>query len=262
MNQQPELVLQQPEPSPQKPELFLLEWQTWNSNLSAQPELQSRLGNGLTNRSYLLNSNLGKLVLRINRPESEKLGISRKREALILAQLNQMRGPAIAPEVIYQDKQHRYLVYRFIEGDVWSETDVKDPDNLLRIKAVIDQYQRIDIELEPRDYHQYLINYWQQLERQNRIDSTLEKDWLDFQPGLERLAMQKNKARLSHHDLIASNIVETDSGIRIIDWEYAHLGHPDLDLACINGTSDSQDKDLGNLIYWLNELWHRVSKLC
>lgn len=248
--------------NPGSAEPFLLEWPKWGTGLSDQPVLLSRLGHGLTNRSYLLDSNLGKLVLRVNHPEGEKLGINRSREAWILNRLEALDGPPIGPEVVHQDAEYRYLVYRYIEGAALSEKDSQTAENLTRVRELVSRYQRLQLDIAPRDYRQYLLNYWQQLENRGLIDTQIRNQWQDFQPTLSKLCGQKDQARLTHHDLIASNLIASPSGLRIIDWEYAHLGHPGLDWACIAQNEPHQDPELTDLIFWLNELWHRVSQLC
>jgi len=40
---------------------------------------------------------------------------------------------------------------------------------------------------------------------------------------------------ICHHDMVPENIIETDRGLFIIDWEYAALGHPGLDFLRLYG---------------------------
>ena len=241
------------------PETILEEWQHWSPGLSHQPMPVSELGNGLTNNSYLLDSNIGKLVLRINNPNSFNLGINRKREALILQQLHQISDLRIGPEIIYMDPQYRYLVYRFIDGKIWTQADLNKQQNQMQLQAVITQYQKVHLaSLNPRCYKQYLLDYWNQLEAQKRIDETLQQQWLAFLPELDKADWV---SCLTHHDLTPGNIIETSEGLRIIDWEYAHLGHPDLDRLSMTGKHNQPgDSYPTRLIYWINRLWELLAK--
>lgn len=240
------------DPEQLAPELLISDWQDWGKLLSRKPVLLSPLAEGLTNQSFLLDSDIGRLVLRINHPNSESLGINRQRELLILEALNKLHGPEIAPEVIYSCTDYRYLVYRFIEGRVWTATDASKPDNQQKLKSLIERYQKIDLPIEPRNYKNHLRHYWQQLTEKELVDQTLKKEWLDFLPKLNETNWT---ACLSHHDLIPENIIETADGLKIIDWEYAHLGHPGLDWVSINGIKEQEYSLAPELLYWMNRLW-------
>jgi len=235
-----------------QPEKILENWENWSSGLLNQPIQLSKLGSGLTNQSYLLESNLGKLVLRINNPDSENLGINRQREALILEQLDKIAEIKIGPEVVYQDLNHQYLVYRFIDGRIWTKKDVFKSDNQKRLKQIIDRYQKINLPISPRNYKKYLLDYWQQLEVQGAIDDKIQEQFSAF---ISKLKQQSWTPKLSHHDLTPENIIETQKGLRIIDWEYAHLGHPDLDGSSIGINENTLASEL---IYWMDQLWKFV----
>jgi len=232
-----------------QPEEILGEWKSWNSELLNQPALLSKLGKGLTNQSYLLKSDLGKLVLRINNSNSENLGINRQREALILGQLNRTAGVKIGPQIVHQNPNHQYLIYQFIEGKVWTKIDALKPDNQKHLKQIIDRYQKIHLPIAPRNYKNYLLDYWQQLNPKGLIDDKTQEQFLVFTSKLEQ---QNWSPKLSHHDLTAENIIETPEGLRIIDWEYAHLGHPGLDWASI---SNDKNTLASELLHWMNLLW-------
>ena len=249
-----------PEPPLRQLERILEQWQSWSPALSHRPVPVSPLGSGLTNKSYLLHSNLGRLVLRMNNPNGPDLGINREREALILAALQRLEQPDIGPEIIYQDHRHGrpgrgspgqgYLVYRFIDGRAWTKTDIGRQQNQQRLKKLIARYQKIQLPLAPKNYKDYLYHYWRQLEERGLIDRELQRQWSEFIPTLDCPGWV---ACLSHQDLTAGNIIETANGsLRIIDWEYAHLGHPEIDWAAISGEYCSPASDL---LHWMNRLW-------
>ena len=102
----------------------LAQWQNWDAALSCAPSIASKLSGGLTNQTYLLNSNIGQLVLRIHHPNSGDLGINRHRESVILRFLGSLN---IGPNIVYQHPDHQYLVYSYIDGSVWSEADLTQP---------------------------------------------------------------------------------------------------------------------------------------
>lgn len=237
-------------------EQIISQWQSWGTELCHAPKLSSEIEGGLTNQSYLLNSDIGNLVLRINHPQSQSLGINRLRESVILRFLD---SSGIGPQIVYQQNQQQYLLYRHIEGKTWSDKELRDPDNRERIGRVIEQYQKIDIPLKPRNYSAYLEYYWNQLEQRQLIDTRLRHSWLDFLPKLTRPEFTNWQPCLSHHDLVAENIIETQDGLRIIDWEYAHMGHPDLDWLSATGMAKQANSPASELLFWMNRLWHLLA---
>lgn len=233
-----------------KPEEALTEWQSWGSQLNSAPELRSTIKGGLTNKSYLLSSELGDLVLRIHHPNSESLGINRFRESVILRFLD---GKDICPKVVYQDTKQRYLVYQYVEGRSWTKADLEQQQNLDQLSQLINRYQQIQIPITPRDYKKYLEHYWSILQKRKATDRALRREWQYFLPRLEKEEFTNWTPVLSHHDLTPENIIETEYGLRIIDWEYAHMGHPNLDWVIV---TNEQNGVASELLFWMNRLWH------
>ncbi|MGF7158811.1 thiamine kinase-like enzyme [Rhodoligotrophos appendicifer] len=53
---------------------------------------------------------------------------------------------------------------------------------------------------------------------------------------------------LVHGDIIPENLIRTEGGIMLIDWEYAGLGIPEVDLASIIANCDLTAPEIGNLL--------------
>lgn len=238
--------------NPLRHKTYLQDWAKWSEKIQAQPGVIKRLGEGLTNHSYLIESSIGPLVLRVNHSQGTALGINRKRETQILEKLS----PAgIAPALVYSDPQERYLVYRYAEGQPWKASDLDSADKVKKLQSAIARYQQVELNIEPRNYRNYLQDYWDIIEQRCIETDNLNKQWQEFLPKLEALEKSNYKPVLCHHDLLPENILETGDGLKIIDWEYAHLGHPELDWATISNKDESPASELRD---WLSHLWYLI----
>ena len=94
---------------------------------------------GLTNESYMLVFEKFILVLRINNINSDDLGINRMHEAHILEKL---KNKPFAQNTIYIDKNYRFILYEYIEGNSIDFKKLNDVDKKKLIE-LINSYQEI-----------------------------------------------------------------------------------------------------------------------
>jgi len=226
----------------------LASWEDWPLDLSVPPSVVSQL-NGFTNQSVVLDTGNHRLVLRLNRTNADLLGIHRDQEYLIW---QSVATKGIAPELLYVDKHQDYVVYPFIEGRIWSSADLLNPGQLRRLEEIISAYQTVRPEIPARNYIDYLEHYWQQLASHPGITPGISDQWHQFLPELRAFQESGWVPVLSHHDLIPENIIDDGKRLYIVDWEYAAMGHPDLDVCCINETTQSPVR---SVINWINRLW-------
>jgi len=239
------------------PNHCLKDWPRWSPHLKTPPKIKNPLPQGRTNRSYLLTSSLGPLVLRIHPPNDQALGIDRHREAQILRRLAPTK---IAPILLYQDPNHRYQICHYLPGTPWQDQDLKTPTQRRRLTALIRRYQKIDLDLPPFNYLDHLQNYWHQANARHKIDPQTQAAWQAFTPRLAALQAQITHPVLCHHDLTPANILETPHGLRILDWEYAAPGHPNFDQQTLpppNPTSTPTPTQ--ELQTWLTHLWTLIT---
>jgi len=222
--------------------------------LSDAPVVVRFLSEGETNQSYLIEVSGEHYVLRLDRPEGNHLGIDREREFLIW---EAVAKAGIAPAITYKNDALCFVVYRYQAGRQWTSTDFKHSSQLERLKQLIDRYQTIELDLAPRNYHRYLLDYWSQITEAGLADSRLIQAWKQFLPVLTQFQASDWQPCLSHHDLIPENIIETENGLVILDWEYAALGHPDLDWNYVTG---EQHSEIAQVIHWMDHLWTLLNK--
>lgn len=187
------------------------------------------LPGGLTNRSYIVSDGLRSAVLRLQHPKPASLGISRARESSILQALNH-HAPDIAPKLYFEDAQQRFAVFEHLQGRTWHARDFSDARQRARLLRAIRTYQAVPIALPPRNYAGYLQHYWQQWQRQAPRQAKLyTAPWKRFILRLKRFEQSGYPAVLVHHDLNPANIMDTDQGLKILDWEYAAAGIAEID---------------------------------
>ena len=85
----------------------------------------------------------------------------------------------------------------------------------------------------------------------------LVKKLKEFYPLLEEFQNDNWSPVLCHHDLNPSNIIKTNKGMKIIDWEFAGFGHKKYDLHSI-GLKDGENFFLDELINIINDLWYEI----
>ncbi|WP_193163099.1 phosphotransferase [Microbulbifer hainanensis] len=254
-------------------EIIPPDWQRWSR---VRPSLLRPLTGGLTNRSFLIEANGERLVLRRNSPISDALDLNRSAEA---AALRCADSAGICAPVIYCDPNHQYLVTRFIEGRQWGDPEAASLKQLAQLLRRIHALPAIDVRL---DIEEKIANYWRSI---NRRADFCQKLWELDQNVRRHIAVAHSLSDsdcLCHNDLVMTNlIVANRENLYAIDWEYAAMGDPFYELAVITkehglnrqqqrmliaeylnrpvGKLDEMRLDHWRLIYgYLSALWYAV----
>jgi thiamine kinase-like enzyme len=212
------------------PENALGNWRQWSSEISSKPSIAGKLNGGLSNQSYLLKSDTGKLVLRINGSGSLLPGANRNDE------INIWKAAAkqgIAPTLIFVDPQYRYLVSTYINSDLPAKPQFN--------KAIIDQAfsllkscHQLDVKASSINYVNHIEHYWQIIEAKNQpINPDLIKQRKPIQQTLDSLLQSNTPTGICHHDPVKANFVGTPDRLYLIDWEYACNGLQIMDYAAL-----------------------------
>lgn len=257
--------------SPQNPQQILEKalsnwqvWQTGEATLNRQPEVLQELSGGKTNRSFLVASGSFKAVVRVNAANSVSLGINRYREQKIL-QLLQPTG--FVPKVLFTSDQ--VLVTAYCEGRQWTEADLNNADNRRAVNSMLEQIQSIAApNLKARNYVDYCTDYINQLghsPKQVKSPKLIETI-LSAAAEIDKTVWQPV---ICHHDLVPENIIVTATGLILLDWEYAAMGHPALDyirlyksdLASTNLAYDRHTiEQLATVQNGMDDLWSLVQE--
>lgn len=240
-------------------ELALDTWQDWGMALKSRPVVIAQIPGGRTNLSYQLHAPglPFDLLLRLNCPHGESLGIRRDDEKRIL---ETVAAADVTREARHWSPDNRFTVFRHIDARTWNLRDLQNPHKRDRLLKTLARVHQLEPGTPTRHYQDYLNHYWRQLEAAGMLEADLEKAWRDFWPRLVAFDRAGWTPVLTHHDLIPENILETDERLYLIDWEYAAMGHPDIDRWCLDPAL-VLDPFIHELARWTNELWERVAAI-
>jgi thiamine kinase len=208
----------------------LSSWQQWDIALSTRPVVEKQLQGGRTNQSFLVKADAQYAVVRINAKNSQSLGIDRQREADILLQLQPL---GCVPNVLFISEQ--VLVTEYISGHCWQAEDLNSDRQQEKITRLLHAIQGIPLAKKgtPRNYFNYCQHYIDQL------PLSVKQNEREFIHGLQSITKKIDETDwqpvICHHDLVPENIIESERGLFLLDWEYAAYGHPDLDFYRISG---------------------------
>ena len=192
--------------------------------------LSRQLDGGLSNQSYLLQSDIGKLVLRINGTGSMLPGAKRSDEINIWKAADKQ---GIAPALIFVDPKYRYLVSKYINTKLPPKpqlnTTVVD-----QAFSLLESCHRLNVKASSINYLKHIEHYWQIIEAKNQpINPDLIKQRKPIQKTLDSLLKSKTPTGICHHDPVTANFVGTPDRLYLIDWEYAANGLQIMDYAAL-----------------------------
>lgn len=184
------------------------------------------LPGGHSNSSWLVETEAEQAVLRIDACRVPPPVVDRRRE---LEVLRCAAAAGLAPAVLFADPTTGTLVTRFIAAEVLSAEEIRRPDTLRQVAAIL---KRVHSLPPPPDGYTLAAAgeiYLQAIERPDlhRIARRLvgELESLPVSDPVEN--------RLCHMDPVAGNILRRDGRLMLIDWEFAVSGDPYFDLAAV-----------------------------
>lgn len=190
------------------------------------------LHGGTANAVYRVRTDCGIFVVRLNDISSGLLGVDRRREAV----LHQAAASAgLAPAIVMADAADRFLISEYIDGPTWRHEYMSDPQRLRvlarRIRALHELAPPISV--ERLDLMALLTSHVSRLVAADPSEKPLLDGWLRRAEAiLTSEAMTGRAPCIIHNDLHHLNIIDTGN-LRFIDWEYAGVGDPLFDLACL-----------------------------
>ena len=212
------------------------------------------LKKGMTNRSFLFNCNDRKYIMRIPGEGTDKL-INRKQEANVYQKINNKH---ICDNIVYINPENGYKITEFIEG-----TRVCDPLNIMDVKKCMSKL---------RSFHEMNLQVVHEFDLFRQIDfyeslwdgrKSIYKDYYQTKAHVMSLKpyidSQPQKRGLTHIDAVPDNFLfstdpDQQETIRLIDWEYAGMQDPHVDIAmfCIYSFYDKAQIDQTIQFYFEN----------
>lgn len=205
-------------------------WQDWDVPLRSRPVILESLSGGRSNRSFLLNSDSGKLVLRVNGGDSLLPGAIRNNESQIWRTASEL---GIAPPMLYIDEQEGFLVSTYIK----SSLPAQPPFGCGYSKRAFDLIKRchqMELEAPAIDYASHIERYWGNIEAGNTLTNPARQEQrATMRLLLETLTGSGAETGLCHHDPVVANFVGNQDRLYLIDWEYAARGLLVMDYAAM-----------------------------
>lgn len=199
------------------------------------------LKKGMTNRSFLFNVGNNSYIMRIPGEGTDQL-INREEEANIYKEIAPYH---LCDEVIYMNKENGYKITKFYEN-----SKVCDPHNLEDLRqciSILKNFHELNLKVDHSFDLFEKINFYEKLwGGHNSI-------FKDYKRTKENIFSLKSFIKscdkswcLTHIDAVPDNFLFLENGeIKLIDWEYAGMQDPHVDLAmfCIYSLYDHEQVD-------------------
>jgi thiamine kinase len=245
-------------------------WETWGCGLRSRPRMIEELTGGHTNRSYLLDADGGRLVIRVNTSVECLPGIDRARETRIWRAASDAK---IAPRLLFIDPKERFVLTEYLEGQAPDSTQLDD-SSLDQLFALLAETHNLVVDVPPLDYSLYIRVHWEMIDARSVLHNTaLERRRQPMQDLLAEFIASKPATGLCHHDPIVSNLISSDGQLYLLDWEYAAPGFIAMDYAALSvdwniadaiiverSGLDPKVLDMAKQLYtYICQLWQEIS---
>ena len=191
-----------------------------------RPATISDLSGGITNRNFRIEVDGGSFVLRMGGQNTSLLGIDRVTEHAASLRAAEI---GVGPEVQAFIEPEGWLVTRFIQGRGVPPEEIRRPEGIRRVAAVLRRIHRAAAIPGRFDAHAVVDQY--------RIEAvahgvSVPPEFVAAHEASERIRSARGPQDLvpCHNDLLNANFLD-DGEIRIVDWEYAGMGDRFFDLA-------------------------------
>lgn len=209
------------------------------------------LKKGITNRSFSFICKDKKYIIRIPGEGTDYL-INRQEEAQVYAILN---GKQICDEIVYMNPQNGYKITEFLKDSrVCNANSVEDLKLCMRkLKEFHNMNLEVDHEFDIFKQIEYYESLWGNEKSIYTDYSETKSHVFSLQDYIKKNVYNKC---LTHIDAVPDNFLLTREGdIRLIDWEYAGMQDPHVDIAmfCIYALYDRCQVDRLIDIYFDHE---------
>lgn len=208
---------------------------------------------GMTNRSFLFETDSGKYMMRIPGEGTDQL-INRNEEGLVYQTISHYH---IADEVLYFNPANGYKLTKFITDS--RTCNSLNEDDLIKCMRFLKKFHNLNLTVE-HDFNIFeKINFYENL----RNKHSLYQDYQQTKSHVFQLRSIIEKLpkhlTLTHIDAVPDNFLiykeNNVEKIRLIDWEYAGMQDSDVDIAmfCIYSLYNKEQCDHLIDIYYENK---------
>ena len=183
---------------------------------------------GMTNKSFLFEVNDQSYICRIPGKGTDVL-IDRKHEYDSYMAVKELH---ITEKIIYFDRESGYKISKFYEGS--RNADPKDTKEMSRCMELLKNLHDKHIQVGHSFDIAERIKYYTELCKESGGISFEDVAFVqkNMKILLDVLDKMKSQTCLCHIDSVADNfIITADNRVKLIDWEYAGMAEPIIDIA-------------------------------
>lgn len=184
------------------------------------------LERGKTNRSFRFTAKDKQYIMRIPGEGSEEL-VNRENEYVVYQLL---KGREISGRVVYISPENGYKISEFIEGN--RTCDPHDKNDVVACMQKLRQFHDYKLEVD----HEF--DPFKEIEHYEKLREGTPSKYADYEETKKNIESLKpiidqlpKEWVLSHCDSVPGNFLLADEEVYLIDWEYAGMQDPHLDLA-------------------------------
>lgn len=197
---------------------------------------------GLTNDSWRVRTRDADVVVRCTTADAAALRIDRGSEARILAAVD---AAGIGAPVLHCDPAQHTLVTRYL-GPAWTSEAAHDPGNINRLARLLRRLHALapPVAVRAVDFGATANGYLATLDAHGAASGLRSEAMRERARWAAASLPISREPRLCHHDVHHLNIIDAGE-LHLIDWEYAGLGEPLIDLAstCVYHRYDPVARD-------------------
>jgi thiamine kinase len=188
-----------------------------------------RLGGGTVNEVYRVDSAAGRFVLRLDGAAWCRPGVDRARELLLH---RTAAAAGLAPALVDAVPEAQgLLIMEYLEGRTWDSCDYDDVHALRRLGERLYALHRLPAPvIDAFDPWQVAQAYVRQIdaERAGALGGPMQR----LEARCAELRSGFALTSVVHGDLWQGNVLQ-GSRLWMLDWEYAQVSDPLMDLACV-----------------------------
>jgi thiamine kinase-like enzyme len=207
----------------------------WSSPVEPEP-----LGGGITNTNFVVDDRGELFVVRVGE-DIPVHGVMRFNE---IAAARAAYAAGISPEIVYS--AYGVFIMRYIEGRTFTESEVREQQNLERIIDLI----RVCHNEIPKHFKGPALVFWPFHVCRNYIRTAEEGNsrmigelprFLDINEKLEK-TVGEIKLVFGHNDLLAANFIDDGKRLWLLDWDYAGYNTALFDIANLSSNNELSPK--------------------
>jgi thiamine kinase-like enzyme len=192
-----------------------------------------RLRAGVSNRSYRVSANGDTFVVRLSEPGHEAT-LSLEDEGRLL---EAVARAGLGPELVAASVDEGALITRYISAPSWTPESAGRAANIERAAALLQRLHRVAAAPPPYAPEAYVQRYCEQAAARGDLDAPTRRLSNELKARARDFPSAPGEAVLCHNDLVAANILD-NGGLMLVDFEYAVLAQPIVDLASLAAMND------------------------